>query len=183
MKGIIFSLFEGFVIDTYGHDVLDELYGAAPEVDDTMVAVKTYPDEWMYKLVGVACGRLDLDARTALRAFGRYALHKLVRQYPVFLEGHSHPKSFLASVNDVIHVEVHKLMPDAQTATILCTDMGGEDMHMTYQSERGLCALAEGLLEGTAEHFGYGVSFEHASCTHRGDPQCGWDIVFNERSG
>ena len=179
MKGVMFTTFEDFVIDNFGHDALDALYDAVPEVGDAVfVAVDSYPDAWLLALLGKACEMTGLDRDTALRAFGTYTLKKLVAAHPVFTDAHDHPKPFLMAVHGVIHVEVHKLMPGTTTPSILCTDTGPDSLGMEYRSERGLCTLAEGLLEGACEHYGVGVTHTHDSCKHRGDDACTWSIQF-----
>lgn len=48
---------------------------------------------------------------------------------------------------------------------------------VSYTSERGLCALLEGLLRGTAAHYGEQVVVEEIQCMHRGDPGCVFSVV------
>jgi predicted hydrocarbon binding protein len=51
---------------------------------------------------------------------------------------------------------------------------------MGYYSKRRLCALAEGLIEGAARHFGETVAIAHPQCMHRGDPQCRLELTFSK---
>ena len=43
---------------------------------------------------------------------------------------------------------------------------------MRYRSERRMCAFAEGLIEGAAEHFGERATIAQPQCMHRGDDHC-----------
>jgi predicted hydrocarbon binding protein len=43
---------------------------------------------------------------------------------------------------------------------------------MGYVSHRKLCAFAEGLIEGAAEHYNEPVSIAQPTCMLRGDPAC-----------
>ena len=43
---------------------------------------------------------------------------------------------------------------------------------LAYSSPRRLCAFAEGLIEGSAAHFGETVRVTQPRCARRGDPTC-----------
>jgi predicted hydrocarbon binding protein len=43
---------------------------------------------------------------------------------------------------------------------------------MEYRSERRLCAFAEGLLHGAADHYGERIEIERPACLKRGDDRC-----------
>lgn len=179
MKGVVFTLFERFVTENWGEDTYEDLLDAAPVVEDSaFVSVQSYPDEWLFAMVGVACDKLEVDAATALRSFGRYCFSKLVDAHPVFVEDVAHPKAFLMKVHDVVHVEVNKLMPGAVTPTLLARDTGPFSVEVTYRSPRAICAFAEGLMEGCAEWYGVPFTYEHLTCTHRGDETCTWKVRY-----
>jgi predicted hydrocarbon binding protein len=44
-----------------------------------------------------------------------------------------------------------------------------------------MCSFAEGLLEGTALHYGELLRIEQHECMKRGDPRCVLDIAFTPR--
>ena len=52
---------------------------------------------------------------------------------------------------------------------------------MIYRSQRKLCALAEGLIEGAAEQFGETVTIRHPQCMHRGDEHCRLELTFAKK--
>ena len=60
----------------------------------------------------------------------------------------------LERVENVIHVEVKKLYPDAELPSFECTREGPDRVVMVYRSPRRLSDLAAGLIEGCAEHYG-----------------------------
>jgi predicted hydrocarbon binding protein len=51
---------------------------------------------------------------------------------------------------------------------------------MGYNSPRRLCALAEGFIEGAADHFHETAQAEHVECMHRGDPKCLVKMAFRQ---
>ena len=62
-------------------------------------------------------------------------------------------KSFLNSIESVIHVEVHKMYENAYTPTFDYQDTGENELVIRYKSKRKLYALMEGLIIGVGEHF------------------------------
>lgn len=59
----------------------------------------------------------------------------------------------LREVDRHIHVEVKKLYPDAELPVFYYHDIDESRLQLTYESSRNLPDLAEGLIEGCANHF------------------------------
>ena len=181
MKGVIFVIFEDFVTETWGAETFEDLLDACPPAArEPFVSPRTYPDELIVTMLTVACEKLSVTPAEALRAFGKFAFGGLTKRYPAFLEGVEHPRQLLLAVHDIIHVEVKKLMEGATPPNLYYEDVDGDPDRLIihYESERGLCMLMEGLLDGVADHFGVGIQYEQTSCTHRGDPRCTFEIQF-----
>jgi predicted hydrocarbon binding protein len=51
-------------------------------------------------------------------------------------------------------------------------------VRMSYSSPRRLCALAEGLIDGTAAHYGDRLAQRQLECMHRGDERCVFELEF-----
>lgn len=49
------------------------------------------------------------------------------------------------------------------------------DLRLRYDSERGLCSFAEGILEGVGNLYGEKVTNQQPRCVHEGHPYC--DLV------
>ena len=71
---------------------------------DRFVGRGTYPDEDLYELVSKTSAKLDIPLPYALRAFGKFAFPKLTEKVPGWLVNHAHPKDFLLTLNDIVHV-------------------------------------------------------------------------------
>jgi hypothetical protein len=98
----------------------------------------------------------------------------LAARYPDFFVKYHNTRSFLLTLNDIIHPEVRKLYPGAVTPEFeFDTRTGASDqLGMSYRSPRKLCALAEGFVVGAADHYGEDVAIDHQRCMHRGDDHC-----------
>jgi hypothetical protein len=171
MKGIIFNLLEQVVTDEFGEDTWESILDASG-LEGAYTSVGTYPHEELHRLVVVASARLDKPADEVVRWFGRTAFPKLAARYPAFFEGHDRAKSLLLTLNDVIHPEVRKLFPGAYAPTFDVESVDDGAVSLGYDSYRGLCDFAEGLVEGAAAHFGETVIVDQMECTKRGDTRC-----------
>lgn len=63
-----------------------------------------------------------------------------------------HAYDFLESVDQVIHIEVKKLYPDAVLPKFICEREGG-NLIMRYESKQAFADLAEGLITACIEDF------------------------------
>lgn len=171
MKGIVYNLFEDAIVDEHGQETWEAILEAAG-VGGVYTALGNYPDAEMMDLVAAACRLLDAPPERVLQGFGRVALPALVARYPEFLAAHVSAKSFLLTLDHTIHREVVKLYPDARPPRFVFEDIDDRTLIMHYVSERRLCSLAEGMIEGTASQFGETVTLEHSECMHHGADRC-----------
>ena len=183
MKGIIFTEFNQLVEDTWGLETWEKLLDDVnPPSGGAYTSGDTYPDAELFSLVGAPSKTVKTPVPDLVRAFGAYLTPRLVKRYPVFVKNKT-PKQFLQSVHDVIHVEVKKLYPEAVLPTFTYENPGKDRLVMIYRSQRKLCALAEGLIEGTAKHFGVAIDLEHPRCLHKGDDHCRLELHFGGSRG
>jgi hypothetical protein len=182
MKGIVFNLLEDFICENWGHAKYEEILALCPaHVGHTYVAPETYPDEHLSSIAAKAAQALGIPLPDALRAFGKFAFGKLAARYPIFLEGHIEPRTFLLSVEKVIHVEVRKLFKNAVTPSFTYREAADGGLVIEYRSARKLCPLMEGLIQGTAEWFGQPIAARQDRCMHRGDECCEFHLGFPVR--
>jgi hypothetical protein len=177
VKGIIFNLLEGVVSEAHGADVWDQLLEAA-QVDGAYTSLGNYPDEELYRLVGAASEALQIPADAVVRWFGVQALPLLVQKYPAFFAPHRSTRAFVLTLNAIIHPEVRKLYPGSEPPNFDFDTTSPDVLVMYYRSQRKLCALAEGFVEGASTHFGEQVKMAHPQCMHRGDEVCRLEFSF-----
>jgi hypothetical protein len=171
MKGIVFNLLEEVVTDAYGADTWDALLEAGG-LEGSFTSLGSYPDQELMGLVEAAAAHLKVPAPSVLSWFGERALPRLAERYPQFFAGHDGTRSFLLTLNDVIHPEVRKVYPGAGVPEFDFDTSSEEVLVMGYRSERKLCALAEGFIRGAATYYGQSVELEQPRCMHRGDDEC-----------
>ncbi len=178
MKGMVFNIFSDLVTDSFGWETWDQLIERTqPGSDAIYTSGDVYPDEELVAYVTELSKITGASAPDLIRAFGKYMMHKFESIHPEFLEGHD-AKSFLASVHDVIHVEVKKLHPDSLLPTFEYEDPETNKLTMIYSSQRKLCPLAEGLIDGVAEVFNQRIHVAHPQCMHEGAERCRLELSF-----
>lgn len=161
MKGIVFTEFLDMVGQHHSLDMVDDL------IDDAQLpsggaytAVGTYPHEEMVALVLALSRRVAVPVPLLLQAFGEHLFGRFVQLYPAFFAGDADVLEFLAGVEDIIHVEVRKLYPDAQLPRFEVESHTSGRLVLRYYSVRHLEDLAEGLIRGCARHFGQALQIE-----------------------
>ena len=177
MKGIIFNLVEDAVVSGHGEDTWDDLVDAAG-VEGSYTALGNYPDEDLTKLVGAGAAALDTPPEDLTRGLGREALLGLARRYPHFFTPHTDARSFVLTLNDVIHAEVRKLHADSNPPEFWFGDADAKELQIHYRSQRRLCSLAEGMLVGAGEYYGEKVTVRHEGCMHEGRDHCTFAVDF-----
>lgn len=170
MKGIVFNLLEDVVSREYGAHTWDDLLDAA-SMDGSYTSLGSYADEDLSKLVMAASSALQQPPEEVIRWFGRAAVPLLAEKYPAFFKPHSSARSFILTLNEIIHPEVRKIYPGADVPEF---DFETSDnaLLLGYTSKRRLCSFAQGLIEGTAEHYDEQVEFDHLKCMIQGDDKC-----------
>lgn len=171
MKGIIFNLAEEVVSDAYGQDTWDDLLDHTG-LEGSYTSLGSYPDDELHRLVRAASDSLEVPSADLLRNLGLGAMPLLAERYPQFFSPHSSARSFVLTLNDIIHPEVRKLYPGADAPEFGFDDTDPETLVLTYESGRKLCALAEGFLLGAADHYHERVALHHEQCMHHGAPSC-----------
>jgi len=155
MKGIVFTEFLEFVEQQYSPNIVDNIIDASNlSTDGAYTSVGTYDCEELLQLVSALSKETQTPSADLVCAFGQHLFKCLATHYPQFIEGVNSTFDFLQSIHSHIHVEVHKLYPDAELPTFKYTFPLENQMVMHYQSKRPLADLAEGLIRGSIEYFG-----------------------------
>ena len=182
MKGIVFNLLEQVVVQEHGEDAWEGLLDAAG-LDGSYTSLGSYPDEELVRLVGAASTALDLPPDDVVRWFGRHALLLLSQRYPQLFTPHANARSFLLTLNDIIHPEVRKLYPGADVPEFDYDTSDDAVLRMGYRSRRRLCALGEGLIQGAADYYQEDLTLRQSECVHRGDDRCVYEVGLVPRAG
>jgi len=171
MKGAIFNMLEEMVEQEFGLEVWDSLLEAT-EQDGVYLSTESYPDEMLVALVVAAHEKSGIPVNDLVRSFGEFIFPRFYQQNQQFFKPEMTLKDFLLTVDQVIHVEVRKLHPDAGLPQFDYVDEDDNELTMVYSSPRKMCMLAEGLISGAATHFETECTLTHDQCMHDGAESC-----------
>ncbi|MFI9330248.1 heme NO-binding domain-containing protein [Kitasatospora sp. NPDC052868] len=175
MKGVVFDLLDEIVSQNYGPRKWGEIIDAAG-VEGAYTSLGNYPDEEFFRIVTAAASGLDMKEDEVVRWLGRKSIPIFAERYPTFFDGHSSTRTFLLTLEDIIHPEVRRLYPGAQVPSFTFDTSSEDVLVMRYRSERQLCWFGEGLIEGAAENFRESVDIKQTKCTRRGDEECVYEV-------
>ena len=177
MHGSICVILKKFVEQSHGKETWQEILRLAGHDGLVLSPIQSYPDEAVFAIVGATCEHLEVDMQTGLEAVGKFAAPELVR----FARGMLHPdwKTFelLANIETLIHRTIRVSNPDAEPATIQAFELSDDEVQVVYSSQRGLCALANGILQGLGDVFDEELKVVENTCAHKGDPFCTFTVT------
>lgn len=180
MKGMVFNMLNVMVERQFGLDAWEAVLDAA-DSDGIYTAGATYEDAELLRLVAAGSDLLQVPVHDLVRGFGNFMFPHFVAGYPTFFLPGQDLKQFLLTVDQVIHMEVRKLYPDAHLPSFDYDDSASDRLVMRYTSPRRLCMLAEGLIQGAAEHFKTRCQLTHPQCMHDGADACLLELDFSAR--
>lgn len=181
MKGIIFNLFEDFVIHQYDYAAYQDIISACSlKTSGEFIGPGTYLDEDFMEIVSKAVHKTKIPTPELLKAFGKFCFPVYSKKFPQFITPHKTLKSFLMSLDSLHYIEVKKLYQDARPPAFRCNDSGPDTLSMEYESPRKMCPMMEGLLEGAAEYFQTSVNHHHTRCMLKGAPSCKFEMSFSQ---
>lgn len=157
MKGVIFDEFVNLVETAFGEEMLDSLIEdniAQLPSGGSYTSVGTYDTEELLILVTALSERTNTPVPELVKTFGLHLADAFARRFPAFFKQCDSSISFFKTVDEHIHVEVHKLYPDAELPKFTWSQEHDDQLELVYESKRDFSMLAVGLLQGTAKHYG-----------------------------
>ncbi|MBV1776920.1 heme NO-binding domain-containing protein [Burkholderiaceae bacterium DAT-1] len=127
------------------------------------LALKSYPDEITYNLVGAVCEETGLSAAQVLEAFGEYwIMYTADEGYGALLgAAGSDMRTFLHHLDEV-HARVETVFPNMTLPWFRIEDTSPDAFLVYYGSKReGLAPMVVGLLKGLGKRFGQVAEIKH----------------------
>jgi hypothetical protein len=180
MKGIVMNLLGEMVEQQFGMAEWNNILQDAG-LTGAYTSSSLYDDNELYTLIGVMSKRQRVTADDLVYMFGQKMFPAFYLRYPELINQSKDFLTLLESIDSEIHVEVNKLHPGVITPKFRHRRLNDLQLILEYYSERKLCRLAEGLIDGAAKHYEQPYDLVHSPCTlHDGD-HCGFLISL--RSG
>jgi predicted hydrocarbon binding protein len=176
MHGIVMKALKDFVVEEYDAGTWRAIQEEAGLGGKLYVPVSEYDDVEALALVGAASELSGEDQSDLLYAFGQYIVDPLVSTYGVHVDGEWTGLDLLANVETYIHEALRSKRLSEFTPPELQAERVDEDVAVVrYGSDRELCDLAEGIVDGVGAYYGEAYDVTHDTCMKQGDPHC--DLV------
>lgn len=170
----MFNILEEVVTDAYGPEAWDSLL-CMSGAEGAYASLGSYPDTEFQSIARATATLTAQQPEEVLQAFGESALPVFVRRFPLFTQGVEDSRSFLLSLNTIIHPELRKVFVGSG-CPMMKFAIGDDVIQITYNSRRHFCDIAQGLARGVLNHFGEQGTVSHPQCRHRGDDSCRTDV-------
>ena len=173
MHGLIFASLRDYTRLRLGEERAaeiwaDRVFGATDSYDDELFAAQ------LDRIV-VALGHSKDDVQ---RGFGSFAAQSTFAElYPAYYEESANTFAFLLGIEEKIHELVRATIHGAYPPKLHAQPLGEFGVLVSYTSERRLCRLLEGLVLGTAQHYGERLVVEEIQCMRLGDPGCVFTVT------
>lgn len=179
MQGAIFTAFSDMIIDKMGMEQWNELLDKTEPASGGMyTSGEQYADDELVNMVVALSEKTGLAAEKLIEAFGIYLFDKLYASNPADVSDIDNLRDFLLAIDQVIHVEVKRLHPNAYLPKFEYEEGENDDLIMYYSSKRKLCHASIGLIHGASKQFGENISIEHPECMHSGAERCKLVVKF-----
>jgi predicted hydrocarbon binding protein len=172
VHGFIITEIRSYVTEKLGAEAWKALLKEAGLAGREYTNYLEYPDEEVVGMVGAASRLTGATPAAVLEDFGRYVGRDLVRIYRPLAQPHWRTLEFLENVEQTVHEVVRSRNRQARPPALECTRLGADRVVVVYRSPRRLCALARGIIQGLAAHYGEAVEIREETCMHEGAPQC-----------
>ena len=172
MHGIIHLELEKFVVQGFGRDAWDKLLDKTGLTARLYTPVQTYPDDDIVRVVGAAVEMTGKSATEILEAFGEFVVPTYLQVYGALLDSSWKTLDVIEHTEETIHRVVRMRQPGAAPPRLHVERKSDDEVLITYDSPRKLCAVARGISSGVAKHFGEHIAITDRACMSSGAPKC-----------
>ena len=154
MKGIVFTELFDLVESAHGYETVDKIISDCNLSNDgAYTSVGTYDVSELVQIVGALSKELDTAPAELINTFGRHLYRQFTSKNNELVCNFNNAFDLLSHVDDIIHVEVLKLWPNAELPKFDCERNGANQLVMVYKSSRPFADLAEGLIQECISSF------------------------------
>lgn len=172
MHGIIHLELEKFVVAGFGRGAWEKLLDKTQLTSRLYTPVQSYPDEDVVSIVGAAVEMTGKPATELLEGFGEFLVPTYLSVYGALLDSSWKTLDVIEHTEETIHRVVRMRQPGAAPPRLHVERKSPEEVVITYDSPRKLCAVARGISRGIAKHFGERIAISDRSCMLSGAPKC-----------
>lgn len=172
MHGIVFEQFREYVWRGQGAEVWTELLGEAAPQRRFYAPDTGYPDEELEALLAAAGRRTGSSRADLLYDFGIFIAPTLLELYRPLVSPDWSLLDLLEHIEETIHHVVRLDDPNAAPPKLRIERPDPQRVVIHYDSERNMCELGKGIVEGLQRSYKQPVTIKDVTCMKRGDSEC-----------
>jgi hypothetical protein len=172
LHGLIHTALQKYVETAFGGETWRALLARAGLENEIYTPLGTYPDAQIATLVREAEAMSGTPANTLLEGFGEFLVPNYLSLYGALLKPDWRTLEVLENTEETVHRVVRMRNPGAEPPRLRVRRTAKDEVELTYDSTRRLCAVARGIARGVARQFGESLKIEDRRCMLRGDPAC-----------
>ena len=181
MQGSIYTTFSDMIIEKMGMEQWNELLEKTnPPSKGIYTSGQQYEDSELINMVVELSNKTGIEVEKLVEAFGQYLFDSLYKSSPVDVSEIKSLREFLLAIDQVIHVEVKRVHPNAYLPKFEYDEGENGELIMYYSSKRKLCHASIGLIFGAAKKFNETINIAHPECMHDGADRCKLVVSFKE---
>ena len=186
MHGLIFVTWEKYLSDRFGSNFLHTYRNTIGETPaNSPLASRVYDDATLLAGVSVASRLSHFPADTLLREYGRYFLiNGLTSHLCAYLLTQVNSGRDLLLTMREAHAQMRRV-PDGLTPPVFgfeALSSYPNGLTLIYNSNRQLCPVLFGAIEGAAERYKEKVQIIERTCMKQGAAECRFEVYFFAQS-
>ena len=174
MHGLIGNQLRAYTVSHYGRAMWIKGVQATGALlpEGSLGLDRNYPDEAVIAVVAWLATAAGTSVPALLEDFGAFLAAALLRVYSPLLRSEWRTLDVIEHAEEHIHTAVRLRDPEAVPPYLQARRRSRTEVEVVYTSPRQLCALAEGIVRGLAEHYDEQITVNQPECMHRGDGRC-----------
>jgi len=169
---MIHTALQKYVETSFGADAWKTLLARTGLEDTIYTPLGSYPDAQIVALVAAAEKLSGTSATALLEGFGEFLVPTYLSLYGSLLKPEWRTLEVLENTEETVHRVVRMRNPGAEPPRLRVERTGADEVELTYDSARRLCAVARGIARGVAKQFDESLFIRDKSCMLKGDPVC-----------
>jgi hypothetical protein len=172
MNGILFVEISKFAQSRLGEQAWQEIVRLAGVPSRTYYRVADYPDEEAFALLSTLSAAMKEPLAVTLESLGEFIVPDLIKMSRYWIKPEWKTLDLIANTENTIHETLRSEGSQTNPPRLQCRRSAPEEVVVTYDSPRKLCALAKGIIIGIGKHYGERVTIAEPTCMFNGAPAC-----------
>lgn len=176
MHGIIYKSFKDYVQNRYGREGWDDLREAAGVERTVYMSTRRYEDDELVALLEAAAERSGDSVQGVLESFGESAAGDVLGMYKAKIDDDWGALDVVAHAEDAIRDVISIKDPNVAPPGLETEWTDDDTVHIHYTSNRQLCGLVKGIVQGIARDYGQRLRVNESRCMLNGAGACEIDV-------